>query len=204
MARFPRRRQMRRKPKMLRRRLKFKRAAVRQPVQFFKRTVYLKAAYASSTTADTPFAKRFAISDLPNITDFTNLYDQYCVKGIKFSMIPRTSEADTSQALPNIGTVLDFDDNNVPTGWDQITQYESFKMTRGNKVHNRYFKPAVSPVVWSGTALANAYMVKKNQWIDVTYVDTPHYGIKGVIGQTLVAQTYDVKIDMYLAFKNVR
>lgn len=180
-----------------------RRVGIRQPVQYFKRTLFVKAAYASSAVTDTLFSRKFALSDLANYTEFTSLYDQYKIRAIKFSLIPRVTEADTSQSVPTVSTCIDFDDNTAPSSIDDMVQYQNFKMTRGNKIHNRYWKPAVSSMAWN-SGVGTAYTVSKNLWIDVGSSGIPYFGIKGCIQQSAVAQTFDLKVDYYMMFKNVR
>lgn len=175
-----------------------------QPVQYFKRTLYMKANRVSSTAADTFAGVQFTLNDVPNVAEFTSLYDQYQIKGIKYSLIPRISETDPAQqSLPNIGSVIDQDDASAPTSIDQLTQYQNFRLTRGNKVHSRYWKPAIAQEVFGGGVLT-AYAPRKNVWIDCNSAAVPQYGIKFFIQQTAVVITFDVKIDYYIAFKNVR
>lgn len=175
-----------------------------QPVHYFKRTLYAKAGRTSSTAADTFFGVQFTLNDVPNATEFTNLYDMYCIKAVKYTLIPRASETDTTQQVnPNIGSVIDYDDAGAPGSIDVMTQYQNFKLTRGNKIHSRYFKPAVAQEVY-GTSLLTGYSAKKNVWLDCDNIVVPHYAFKGFIQQTSVAVSFDVKIDYYLAFKNVR
>lgn len=194
-----------RKRKPIRRNRMFMRKPARgvaQPVQKFKRSVYLKAAYTSSTLADSNFGKQFVLNDVPNVGEFTSLYDQYRILAVKVKLIPRASEADVSQQLPNIGSVIDYDDQTALTAINDYTQYQNFKMTRGNKIHSRYIKPRIAAEVFGG-GVTTGFMPTKG-WLDVAYPAVPHYGMKIYIQQTAVAQSYDALIDYYLAFKNVR
>lgn len=203
MARQMKRGGIRRKPRNKRRGYKPRRVAIRQPVQYFKRTMFVRAAYASSTVADTLFSRKFSLSDLANYTEFTSLYDQYKIKAIKFTLLPRVTEADVAQAVPTVSTCIDLDDNTAPSSIDDMVQYQNFRMTRGNVAHTRYWKPAVSSMAWN-SGVGTAYTVSKNLWIDVGSSGIPYFGIKGCIQQSAAVQTFDLKVDFYMAFKNVR
>lgn len=187
----------------MRKRVIRKRTGIKQPVQYFKRTLYAKGYKVSSTTADTFLSFPASLGQVPNSSEFVALYDQYKICGIKWTLMPRTTEAGVTTNSGVVGSVIDYDDSNVPTATDQLAQYQNFRMTRGNMIHKRYFKPAISQLMYQ-SGVINAYGPKKGAWIDITYPDVPHYGLKAVIQQTDSVLTYDLKVDYYLAFKNVR
>lgn len=166
------------------------------------------------------------LDSLPNFTDFTNLYDQYCIKAIKVSLFPKFSQVegvsvqDAGAGLSGLGavnlmgqvaSVVDIDGNG-PTTMNELMQYQNVKMTRGNKIHSRYFKPAVAASIFkSTTALTSAYGPKKSVWLDCSNPDVTHYGLYGIIDLSGVSPSFvgagfsfDVKVDMYIACKNVR
>lgn len=185
---------------------------IRQPVQYFKRTLYYSGWTANSTTADTFLNYYGVLSVVPNYTEFTNLFDQYRINGIKIQLIPRGNSSDigTSSASPPTGqsvgvfSIIDYDDINVLTSFTQAVQYQNLKMTRSHQIHSRYFKPRIANSVYNGAAgVVNAGSVRG--WIDCDNPSVPHMGVKMVLQQSPnLAQTFDLKIDYYLAFKNVR
>lgn len=185
--------------------------AVRQPVQFFKRSVYLSGALTASSAADVYGSNVFSLNAIPNHTEFTALYDQYKINMIKIQYIPRGNSTDiqtgtTTGQSTGLFTVLDYDDNNVPTSIDELMQYQNMKMSRSHQIHKRIIKPlARINVVGSLGAGVNGMYGHRNPWIDCNSPNVPHFGIKYAIQQVPNgSQIYDVKIDYYLAFKNVR
>jgi len=180
---------------------------VKQPVQYFVRTAYLPGFYALAAGAGAVGAARqFNLSQVPNRTEFTNLYDQYQIKGVKISLIPRFTEAlstGTAQTIGNMWSCLDYDDASTPTSIDTLLQYQNVKRTRTNQVHSRFLKPAVAREVFN-TGIATAYSPQKNVWLDCTSDTVEHYGIKFWFDSTPAGVTYDIVIKFYLAFKNVR
>lgn len=205
------------KRRLIRRKTMMKRRAIiprspRQPVQFFKRSVYYSGWTANSTTTDI-FVNYFgALSVLPNVSEFTSLYDQYRINGIKVTLIPRGNQSDIGTASGTVAqsvgvfSVIDYDDINPLTSLNQAMQYQNLKMTRSHQIHSRYFKPRIlnSVLANAGTgAVANAGSTRG--WLDVTSDNIPHMGVKFVLQQSPNSvQTFDVKIDYFLAFKNVR
>lgn len=77
-------------------------------------------------------------------------------------------------------------------------------MTTFGQVHKRYFKPSINLQGGILGTTNNMAIPKKNQWIDIASSDVPHFGLKGIITPSSVALAFDVKIDYYMAFKNVR
>lgn len=186
--------------------------APRQPVQYFKRSVYYSAWTANSTTTDIFVNYYGVLNVLPNVSEFTSLYDQYRINGIKVTLIPRGNQSDIGTASGTVAqsvgvfSVIDYDDISPLTSLNQALQYQNLKMTRSHQIHSRYFKPRIlnSVLANAGTgAVANAGSTRG--WLDVNSGDVPHMGVKFVLQQSPNStQTFDVKIDYYLAFKNVR
>lgn len=180
---------------------------VLQPVQFFKRTQYANAWVCSQIGADTFKNIEVKLSDVPNHTEFTALYDQYCIKGISFTLMPRYNvnqpTAGTSQT-PQTWSILDYD-GSFPTTSTQMLQYQNLKMVPGTSYHKRFFVPAISNAIFNGTT-PTAYSVKKRQWIDSANDTVPHYGATVMIPSVNMdsVSCWDIKVTYYLAFKNVR
>lgn len=210
-----RRRLVRRRRPAVRRALK-KRGMIRRsrapPTYYFKRTKYLQNAIAVTNAQNYSQSWAFRLNDMPGATDFTNLYDEYQITKAVIKFIPKFSQVNAitgnniaNSLLTQFMTAIDYDDANalpVATAIDDITQYGSFRMTRGNKTHTRVVYPKVEV---TGTSLQAP---KSRQWVDC---DTPvalHNGLKVVIPQlaTLPADTvlyWDAQITLYMKFRNV-
>lgn len=189
-----------------------RRARVKQPVQFFKRSTYLSGIVSANSTSDVFGTQVFSLSQVPKFSEFTELYDQYKINLVKWYLIPRGNQSDvgtstTTGQLMGVFSALDYDDNTAPTSIQDIMEYQNSKMTRSYQMHKRVLKPrARVNVVGSGGAGVNGQIMgSKNPWIDCNAPTTPHFGVKYVLQQLPAGtQMYDMKIDFYLAFKNVR
>lgn len=189
---------------------------VRQPIQYFKRSVYLSGNILSSTANDVFQALNFTLSQVPSYTDFTTLYDQYRINGIKWTLIPRGNTAEITAASgastvfqgqsTGVFSAIDYDDNTAPTSINQLCEYQNMKMTRATQLHSRYLKPRVNTtgITNIGTGVTGP-MMNTRGWLDCDFINVPHFGLKLALQQAVNYNlTYDVKIDFYLAFKNVR
>lgn len=146
-----------------------------------------------------------------NLGPFTALYDSYSIRKIVVKIIPKFNSGDidvpaaSGGELPNIAHCLDYDDSNTPANFGDVMQRQNAKLTRGNKIIKRVFKPSVN-VITDGTSTAAGFMQRYAPWLDITNVAVPHYGLKLAIQPmpTGVNANYDVAVTYYLAFKQVR
>lgn len=188
------------------------RAGLRQPVQYFKRTDYLSGFVTATNVSDVYGSYSFALGDVPNVGDFTGLYDQYQIRMIKWQLIPRGNSSDVGTAATsgqNMGvfTALDYDGAAAPTSIDELCQYQNMRMTRSNQIHTRILRPKVRMAgIGAGAALVTTGTYPNNStWITTGNTTIPHYGILVALQQLPNGtQIYDLKVDYYLAFKNVR
>lgn len=205
--------------KYLRRRLK-KRGGMRkmfgrkikQPVQYFTRTQFISGQFAVTPGGGaTGQGIVFALNNVPANSEFTALYDQYQIKAVKLTLIPRISgnfvtDSTSVAQMGNIWSVIDYDDGLTPASLATLLQYQNLKRTRLGQIHTRYFKPTVTQEVFA-TGITTAYAPKKNVWLDVANPFVEHYGMKlwlDAMPAGGVTVTYDATVKYYLAFKNVR
>lgn len=185
---------------------------IKQPVQYFTRTQFISGQFAVVPGGvATGQGINFQLGNVPANAEFTALYDQYQIKAVKITLIPRisgnfvTDNTSTAQ-MGNVWSVLDYDDGNTPANLAVLLQYQNLKRTRLGQVHTRYLKPAVTQEIYA-TGIATAYSPKKNVWLDVANVNVEHYGMKlwlDAMPAGGVTVTYDATVKYYLAFKNVR
>lgn len=174
-----------------------------QPVQYFKRTYSVQGWLVAPAGTDTFGAIQFTLNQLPNYTEFAQLYDQYKIKGVKVKLVPKYNSVDiSSPGSTQLLTVLDYDDANAPTAVNDLLQYQNMKMTTSNRIHSRYLVPRCNTEVSNATL--GAASAPKVQWIDCGYPTVLHHGIKyGVIAPAQDTK-FDLYVTYYLAFKNVR
>lgn len=203
-----RRRRAPRRKAMRKRQYAPKRKGLRQPVHYFKR-VQFATSVITVTGTNVFSASSFELQNVPNNSEFTALYDQYKITAIKYQILPRgnVAEIGTSATQGNMGrvfSVLDYDDSNAPSSFNDMIQYQNCKVTPSTVTHTRYLKPRFNLDILSGSVgvTANA---PRTGWIDCTNADVKHRGVKiGIQAPTNATVTYDLMVTYYLAFKNVR
>lgn len=120
------------------------------------------------------------LSQLPNSSEFTALFDQYKIKKVEWTYMPRFDnvEVNTSIAtpMPRIYTVIDRDDSSTPLTLNQMLQYADVKSTAFNKPVKVTYTPSLAASVYAG--VTSGYSPKSNQWIDISVPSVSHYGHK--------------------------
>lgn len=165
--------------------------------------------FGTSTVASslTPgyFGFNFSLSDLPNYTEFTSLYDYYKIKAVKVVFLPQMTENVSLGSVNNpysyarFQTAIDYSDSNPPTTLDELREYKSYKFTPLLKPHTRYI-PSPKFLDSSGFQLTN--------WMATSSPNVNYNGLKVCIepiGSTgTLNMYYSMSVKMYLAFKNVK
>jgi len=161
--------------------------------------------------ADTFMTYRFELNDVSDTADFTDLFDQYRFRAVRIEFRPRFNFSNpgvvTANRLPRFYSVIDYDDNNMPTLINQLREYQSIKETRWDQDHVRLIKPRMATAALDNTGLTSLAN-EPAKWIDLAYLTVAHYGIKiaiegGVGGQTNL-QSWSVDLEYMIEFRQVR
>lgn len=206
-----------RKKRVMRRRRPARKMALRKmppPGQYyFTRWHNYTGISLVAGTTNTFGVLNFRLDDVPNYTEFTNLFDCFKIKKVKVMFIPTSNVSLSPSTVANdvfksteyanrLFTVLDFNDAVVPTTIDQLRQYDNCKVSPNNVIHKRYFTPKYSTNVDLGSYNTSG------QWLEAnTSADVIHVGIKyGITHQTLAVsnEVYKIEVKFYMAFKNVK
>lgn len=183
----------------------------------YSRQMFVKAITASDLNTSRYWDTfTFQLNLLPNYTEFTALYDQYKIDMVKLYIIPTFSDlslanppASGDPILPRVASTIDLDDDAVFTSEDQLLQKQDIKWTSGGKLHKRKVYPKVQMAAYD-TALSFGYVTPKMKpWLDCSYPDTKHYGLKIQIDGTGTptvgtAWMYRVYAKYFISFRTVR
>jgi len=155
-------------------------------------------------------AYSFNLNSLPNVTELSNLFDQYRINAISFTMIPNVTGNDmnpvsTYYEMPNVHSVIDFDDDAAPAAVTELMQYPSYRRTRGTQIHTRYFKPCIAQTIYK-TGATTGTSQRRAWWLDLADTTVPHFGLKIYIDVTNAATNikYRIYVKYYLQCKGVR
>lgn len=180
-----------------------------QKVYYFSRYASLGTIVAA-TAANQYGGSVFSLDQVPNYTDFTNLYDFFKIKAIKISFIPLSnvtlgsSSTNTYTNYNNrIFTVIDYNDAGTPTSIDELREYSNCKWSPNNKIHKRYFSPNPLADATDDSTISLQY----KPWVPTTNYNLDYYAIKWAIENTDSGPTvpkYKIEAKFYMAFKSPR
>lgn len=153
----------------------------------------------------------FALSDVPASGEFTALFDQYRINKVQYRFVLRR-DPDHATTTNNRGYlfrcmfVVDQDDATAPSNFAELQQYPRAReiWLNDNKPVSRWYSltPTVVQAIYNG--VANAYVPKSKQWVDVTYPSVPMYGLKMVYDQLYAGTDVFVEARYNMSFKNPR
>lgn len=179
----------------------------------------------SSPQQDVAASLSFRIDDLPQWPQFSALFDAYRINKVVVKVIPQAlvnqpvkiggtdnnvlSGTGNDTTLAFLGSVIDYDDNNLPTSQGQMMEYETYKAVPGSKTLKRVIVPAIASSVYKDTGTTIAYGQKRKAWIDAAYGDVPHYGMKFYLQGDAnpahnICQIYKIEVTAYISFKQTR
>lgn len=150
-------------------------------------------------------AYNFSLSDLPNSTEFTSLYDMYKINCVKISFIPQQTQSISIGSInnPNASarffSAIDYNDGSAPTSLDDLRQYQSCKMTPILRTHKRViFKPKILD--------SNGFSI--SPWMSTASPSANYFGLKVAVepmdSTTTTTMIYTVEAKLYMSFKQVK
>jgi len=206
---FRKRRTFRRRPQIARRRFGTSK------VYNFKRTAELANFSISAGAGFSAAAYAFQLGNLPSVSEFTTLFDEFRINAVKVTFYPsaNVSWVSGSSATPPLGelyTVIDYNSADVPSSVNDMLKYMTLRRTFFNRPHSRYFKPraVVTGVSDSATSNGGRMCLPHRSWFDCNTGNVRYYGL--IVGWAesssieAVAQLVRVTCTFYIQFRQVR
>lgn len=158
-----------------------------------------------SNAVNTYAAYNFSLSDLPNYTEFTSLYDMYKVNAVKITFIPQVTQSVSSGTVnnPNASSrffsAIDYNDGTAPTSLDDLRQYQTCRMTPILRQHRRFImKPKILD--------SNGFSI--SPWMTTASATANYYGLKIAVepmdSTSTTTMMYTIEAKFYLSFKQVK
>lgn len=202
------RRNYRRKPRKTYRRRFSRRGRRVGKVTFLKRTFKTSFTILDSgfraidinSALGAAYKQSYTLDKVSGYANF-DLYDQIKLCAVKNKYVFNRNSADVNQVgdeIPVLMTVNDWNDGNEPGSEAVMLEYPSFKMTRLDRITQRYFKPRYN--------IADANF--KSLWLDEANASNEyHYGLKMAVNTTgttglITLGVLDVYTTYYIALKN--
>lgn len=212
---YRRRRTYGRKKRAFRRKRTIKRRMFRRKYNSTRAYSYKQTTNVTEflSTNQTPVVAgyQFRLVDLAQHQTFTDLYDQYCITKVVCHFWPvQTTPTDSVNVNRGLRAYFlkDYDDATLPTSISAMMEYQNVKVRPAGIKTTLVLKPRVATQIYRSTTTTAYGPGKGHQWIDCSYADVPHYGVKVAIegipqGSTMVQGFRPVFI-YYIKFRNVR
>lgn len=166
--------------------------------------------YQTTTGSAAVYTLYFMLTQLPNYSEFTGLFDEYMIRKVVVTFINTAAHTITGadqiagRNPPVLYSVIDYDDAATPANGDVLLQYPGCKLTSAMfKRKSWVFKPKAQQLLFgaSGTPTGS----RRRTWINCANGDVPHYGIKFLLTAAPNGLVYySVFTRFYLAFRGVR
>lgn len=176
-----------------------------------KRVVYQKLMITGNDTTSFGYgALSFALNDLPNYTEYTNLYDFFRITGVKLRFRMTQDRASTASNQGQKPTLIVARDYNDTAAWSSITdaaQYPKFKYLLfshdGNQMYqaSMFLRPAVLTNTYK-TAVSSGYSANWKAKVSTVDYSCPFYGLKYAYERLFAGYSIEVHATYYVKFWN--
>lgn len=159
------------------------------PFKVVQTVDYGSISYVSTTTGATGGALVFTLNLLDDFSSYSGVFDTYRVDKIQWRFLPyRNFNNSTAADIGNFNTVLDYDDNVVPTSANQLRQYDNHMLTPNYTALSRSCKPKPRQAYYQGAFTAGGQPTAQ-PWLDIASPDIIHYGLKWLLEANNTALT---------------
>lgn len=181
--------------------------------RFKRKTFQTVSVTYNGVATNSSGAFTFKLSDLPNNSEFTSLFDKYRISGIRAQFIPRTNVlalnnlSSSLTAQPVLLTVIDYDDGTAGD-YNALAQYENCKSHDQFKPFSLYFKPMIAVAAYQGAF--TGYGSSRKMWLDAASPDIEYYALKWATlpyssgNNATLDPIWDVIFTYYVQFKYPR
>jgi len=169
--------------------------------------------------ADQGYSMSFALSDLANSSEFTNLYDHYKIAMVEVILelvnYGSATVAPSSLAQPTILMTPDYDNTTVPATLSVLQQYgqadrHCFSTAKPSFSRRLVPKYAVATTSTAAAGVTGTVIPTKSDFLDCTYPSVAHYGIKfwlinyNTLSVTNTGTVIEMSFRYHLQMRNTR
>jgi len=180
-----------------------------QPLHQFTREVQYSLTNGAATNPFF-FVMLYSLNELPNYTEFTDLFDQYRIQFVKVSFrLEQDPSAQSAAAsvYPTLTTFNDFNDVTTPTSVNEFRERISKKITtlHPGKEVVRTIRPAITDELLKVPGGAAVTAPKWKMWLPTASPDIQYIGMKWLIENwTNTNYTITCRAKYYCQFKHVQ
>jgi len=149
-----------------------------KPTAIHKFLRYTADASVTAGATDAGASYSFSLSSVADYTEFTNLFDQYCLTrvDVTFTWTPFSGTTAATQ-YPTMYIVADFDGSAAPTVIADVQSRGACKQVNFDTVNRTKMVSIVRPGQLSTTAVGGSVITRRSPWLDIAAPTEPHYGL---------------------------
>lgn len=166
------------------------RRTVRRPKYLFRRKVQFTSISLAPLTVARNGLMQFKLNDIPQYTDFTNLFDSYKLRKVKVEFRPTVNSFDDStDEIPQVLECVDYNTTVPLSGVDTVMAYQNVRQWSADKYHSRTFRPRYMIGDPTGTKFSVS-----QQYQPTSNVDLLHYGLQWACPYFTNGSNVDIEI----------
>lgn len=129
--------------------------------------------------ADQRNALQFSLASLPQLTDLTNLYDQYSIERVTVTFrVPRVAApAATGEVYPVLTWALDTNDGVAPASKDDILAYSSCRIHQFGEGTARVVRWSLTPKLNQSNP-GGTFQSAAKLWVNTADTTVVYHGLK--------------------------
>lgn len=159
-----------------------------------------------ATTAGLGRGIYFYLAQLSNYTEFTALFDQYKITGIRVQLLPQQNVNQTTSGAittPTIMTCIDYNSVNIPAQSSDVLEFQNSQVTTYDQKVDRYFRPKIAVASYSGTFASYSSV---DTWVDTNSPNVQYYGFRAWIPpvNTTAIAGWRIYVTYYLSFRMIQ
>lgn len=148
----------------------------------------------------------FKLSDLPQLSTFTSLYDRYRITKVEVQFRPSAVQLatdSTANIVPDMATAIDLNSNGTPTSFNQVLEYGTGLLSNATATVVRAFQPCNLLQIYK-TGVSTGYATAR-PWLSCSDSTIPYYGVVWALGSTN-ATDYNIYVDVryFISFKDLK
>lgn len=126
----------------------------------------------------------FRLNDVLQDNEFISLFDKYKITGCKVTFIPLSYDAayvstgGNSSTVPTLTYAIDTDDALIPGTAGSLLVKQGVRVKRLSKPVSVFIKPRINVGVQGVAGTNELAMSQKSGWINCSYDDVEHFGLK--------------------------
>lgn len=161
------------------------------------------------TAGDSGAAYTFRLTDVPQYTNFTNLFDMYRIDAVEVQFL--ISQMGANMLYPTLYWTPDYDDATAPVNANSILEFQTaevYQFTEAKTAFRRLLRPRVANTVYNGLLSTGYSLLPADTFINADTPGVSHYGMKyWVVGYNSTSanqSNIQIVLRYHLSFKYIK